>query len=61
MICPPFQLLLQSLASQELPALERIIALVDSHANNRPLCIRDAPKLETLYLTGQDVSTNRFL
>lgn len=61
MICPPFQLLLQSLATLELPALKRTIALVDSHANTRPLCIRDAPKLETLYLTGQVVSTNRFL
>lgn len=33
-----------------------------SHASNRPFYIQDAPKLETLYLVGEEYeSTNRYL
>lgn len=55
------QLFHHKLATLVFPELKRLLASDNSHASNRPFRIKDAPKLETLYLIGEDASTNHFL
>lgn len=53
---------LQKLATLKFPELKRFMSSDYSHASKRPFYIQDAPKLETLFLVGEEyVSTNRYL